>query len=152
MDAETCKKKGRIWNGNIKKCSLRGRGVIKPPKKLYHGTFKSNYNEILGEGLIPSEREGIWSEQTEYGYVFLSDSISGAKAYPVGAYCEQLESVEYIIDPAPIVFEIDTCILDLKKFSKDPITKEDWRYRGSIPPKAIKFKKAWRKPTDKECD
>lgn len=73
--------------------------------------------------------------------VYLSKTAKGAGIWPRYAVKEGLESIEYITNTRPVVFRITTSYLDPKKLSKDPITQKDIRYKGVIPPIALKLLK-----------
>lgn len=116
---------------------------IEIPQYLYHGTFRSNAQSILERGLVPSScpDEAIWPELYDYGYIFLSKTPRESKAWPVAAVREGLESVDYIRDKKPVVFQIDTSKIDMRKLSQDPITLKDLRYSDTIYPDALKLLK-----------
>ena len=111
----------------------------KETRVFYHGTFISNIQSILENGLIPSSdaSTAIWPELKEFGYVYLSHSIREARAWPTYAVKCGLESVEYITDPKPAVIRVDASALNASNISEDPITKKDVRYRGVIPACAL---------------
>jgi hypothetical protein len=89
-------------------------------------------------GLRPSDssRGSIWPE-TDVGYIYLTDSFERAVRWPKYAVKEGLESIEYIDDTKPVVLRIDTTGLDRRYFSADHIMRDDWRYKGIIPPEMI---------------
>lgn len=108
---------------------------INIPNILYHATYRPLLRKIKKEGLIPGKRKNWDSDSKIYkNYVYLANDPDVAESYAETAEFVREEWIDDIV-----ILQINTSLLDKKKFGKDHnnLEGDTFQYEGVIPWSAI---------------
>jgi hypothetical protein len=109
-------------------------------KELYHGTYSAYADDILTNGLMPQGFRGANFKQTTLGYVYLTDNIPLAQEWADSIYQVDCQEADDVPSHTGIVFAVDLTKLNLNLLEPDPnAPNHNWRYRGLVPPNAIRI-------------